>query len=243
MEFGYSMPAASPYYFPPPYFYKENNGINIIFRTTPEVLQELLPPRLIPNSDNLAFFYAGEFNVNAPVKVKYKEAGLGIPVLFDGKIGNYFTCLYLDLAAAIVPGREIWGWPKKDAAISYGTEMGVYQTSVKREGIEIIHATIKELKKVKPIPNQDNVPSLNLKIIPSVKKNQPPDVLQLTSAGGSSTRKALSMGEATLSFASSPSDTLGNIPVLEVVRGEQYIDDMCLDCGDVLIDYLAENYS
>jgi acetoacetate decarboxylase len=241
MKFGYCMPAASAYYLSPPYFYKNNNGINIVFRTTPEVLHDLLPPRLNPKPDNLAFFYAGDFNVEAPVKVKYKEAGIGIPVLFEGKAGNYFVYLYLDLAAAIVPGREIWGWPKKDAAISYSSEMGVYQASVKRDGIEIIHATVNASKKVKPIPNQDNVPSFNLKIIPSVRKDQLPDVLQLTSAGGSSTRKELFMGEATLSLASSPSDKLGNIPMLEIVHGAQYIDDMSLDCGEVLIDYLAEN--
>lgn len=243
MKFGYSMPSVSSFYLPPPYEYKDNNRINIVFRTTPEALQELLPPPLVPNPNNLAFVYAGEFNVVSPGEVKYKEAGIGIPVLFEGRAGNYFVYLYLDLAVAIVTGREIWGWPKKDAEISYGIENGIYRANVKREGIEIIRASVHATEPVKPIPPQADVPSLNLKIIPSVKKNQPPDVLQLTSAGGSSTIKDLYRGEAALTFASSSNDKLGNMPVLEIISGEQSIEDLRLDCGDVLIDYLSENQS
>ena len=241
MKYGYSMPTVSSLYSPPPYAYKDNNSINIVFRTTAEMLRDLLPPPLLPNPENLAFFYAGEFNVEAPVKVKYKEAGIGIPVLYEEKPGNYFVYLYLDLAAAIVPGREIWGWPKKDAEISYNIEKSVIQTSVMRDGIEIIRASVNASAQVKPIPDQVNIPAFNLKIIPSVKKNHLPDVLQLTSSGGSSTRKELFRGEAALSFTSAPNDLLGVIPVLEILNGEHYVEDMSLDCGDVLIDYLDEN--
>ncbi len=241
MKFGYSMPSVSSLYLQPPYAYKDNNGINIIFRTTPEVLLGLLPPRLSPNPHNLAFFYAGEFNVVSPVEVKYKEAGLGIPVLFEGRPGNYYVFLYLDYAAGIVVGREIWGWPKKDAEIAYNVENGIYRASVKREGKEIIRASVNASELVTPIPPQDNNPSFNLKIIPSVMKNHAPDVLQLTSAGGSSTLKELSRGEAKLAFASSATDPLGEIPVLEIVNGEQSVKDMSLDCGEVLVDYLEEN--
>ena len=49
------------------------------------------------------------------------------------------------------------------------------------------------------------------------------------------------MGEATLSFASSANDPLGDMPILEIVSGAQSIGDMILDCGDVLVDYLANN--
>lgn len=240
MKFGYDIPSISPFYLPPPYEYEDNNGINIVFRTKHDVLQELLPPPLVPNPDNLAFVYAGEFNVARPARVNYKEVGIGIPVSFEGKVGNYFVYLYLDLAVAIATGREIWGWPKKDAEISYVNENGVYQVSVKREGVEIINAAVNASERVEPIPPQVDVPALNLKIIPSVKKSQPPDVLQLTSANTSSTKKELFRGEAVLTFASSSNDLLGNIPVLEIIRGEQSIEDMSLDCGDVLVDYLVE---
>jgi len=240
MKFGYSMPAASSLYPPPPYFYKDNVSINIVFRTTPEALQTLVPHPLLPNPGNFVFLYVGEFNVDSPVKVQYQEAGIGVPVLFNGKPGNYFVYLYLDLVGAIIPGREIWGWPKKDADIRFFVEKEEFQASVHRDGVEIIRASVNAAESVTPIPTSVDIPSINLKIIPSVKRNHIPDVLQLTSATGTSVKKALFRGEAALSFASSPSDPLGNIPILEIISSEQSVDDMSLDYGEVLVDYLAE---
>lgn len=241
MKFSYCMPATSPLYPLPPYYFKDNNSINIVFKTTEEALRALLPPPLIPNPSNLASVYVGELNVAAPLKVTYKEAGISIPVLFEGTPANYYVYLYLDTALAIVPGREIWGFPKKDAKILFSSGGGIFKASVKREGIEIIRASVTVTESIKPIPSQTDVPHLNLKIIPSVKKNHLPDVYQLTSAGLSSTPKELWMGEATLSFASSTNDPLGDLPILEIVNGAQSIGDMSLDCGDVLVDYLANN--
>jgi acetoacetate decarboxylase len=240
MKFGYCMPSVSPYYVPPPYEYKDNNTITILFRSTADALQELLPSPLVPNPDSLAFVYVGEFHVVSPFELKYKEAGLGIPVLFEEKPANFMVIIYLDQVGAIVTGREIWGWPKKDAEIIYSVKNGVYQASVIGDGLEIIHALVNASEQVKPIPPGADIPALNLKIIPSVKKNQPPDVLQLTSANISSTTKTLFRGEASLTFASSSNDKVGNIPVLGMISGEQSVVDMSLDCGDVLVDYLRE---
>jgi acetoacetate decarboxylase len=240
MKFAYSMPNAASLYPPPPYYYKDNIGINIAFRTAPEVLQAFVPSPLIPNPGNLAFLYVGDFNVDKPVRLKYREAGIGVPVLLNGKPGGYFVYLYLDRAQAIVPGREIWGWPKKDAEIQFLADGTRFQASVTREGVEIISASVDATEPVLPIPAPVEMPSFNLKIIPSVQRNHPPDVLQLTSATGTSARKALFRGDATLSLASSPNDPLGDIPVLEIVSAEQYVEDMSLDCGEVLVDYLAE---
>ncbi len=42
MKFGYSMPSAAPLYPAPPFHYENNQVISIVFRTAPEVLQELV---------------------------------------------------------------------------------------------------------------------------------------------------------------------------------------------------------
>ena len=240
MKIGYSMPAASRFYPSPPYIYKDNHSINIVFRTTPEALQARVPSPLIPNPGNFAFVYVGEFNVFDPIRASYLEAGIGVPVLFDNKPGNYFLYLYLDMTVAIVAGREIWGWPKKDAGIKINVENGKYQASVVRDEVEIIRASVYAVEPVSPITPSVYVPAINLKIIPSVCRNHPPDVLQLTSAAGASVKKALFRGEASLSLASSPNDPLAELPVLEIISGERSIDDMTLDCGEVLVDYLAQ---
>jgi acetoacetate decarboxylase len=239
MKFGYSMPSTSPLYPEPPFYFENNKIISIVFTTTKEALQELVPAPLLPNLQNLAYIYIGILNV--PQRGVYKEAGIGIPTFFGEKIGNYLLYLYLDEAFAIVPGREIWGWPKKDAEIIFTEGKGAYNATVNRAGATIISLSLDNLEVIKPIPDSQNTPNFNLKIIPSVKKNHTPDILQLTTSMVISRKKALFRGKATLIFNSSPDDPLGNLPVLDIVSGEQSIEDMSMDCGDVLFDYLAEN--
>jgi acetoacetate decarboxylase len=43
----------------------------------------------------------------------YTESGQVIPVRFRGEEGAYVHSMYLDDDAAIVGGRELWGFPKK----------------------------------------------------------------------------------------------------------------------------------
>jgi acetoacetate decarboxylase len=239
MKFGYSMPSTSPFYSKPPFYFEDNKIISIVFTSTKEALRELVPSPLFPNPQNLAYIYIGI--LNAPQRGVYKEAGIGIPAFFGEKIGDYLLYLYVDEAFAIVPGREIWGWPKKDAEITFTEEKGAYHASVVRAGTTIINLALDNLEVVEPIPETTNTPDFNLKIIPSVKKNRPPDVLQLTTSLVPSKKKALYRGKASLVFNSSPDDPLGKLPVLDILSGEQSIEDMSMDYGDVLFDYLKEN--
>lgn len=239
MKFGYSMPSASPLYPEPPFHYENNQVINILFRTAPGILRELVPAPLLPNPDNLAFIYAGVFNV--PQKAVYKEAGIGIPAFFGETFGSYLVYLYLDPPLAIMPGREIWGFPKKDAMITFKKEPGAAYASVIRDGVTILSASVSASEQVDPIPSQPDIPCFNLKVIPSVKKDHPPDVLQLTSTTLISRKKELYGGKATLAFNSSTADPLGNIPVLEILKGELSTEDASLDYGEVLFDYLTGN--
>jgi acetoacetate decarboxylase len=240
MNFDYCMPSIAPYYTPPPYEYQDNQEISIVFRTAPAALQALLPPRLIPNPDALAFVYVSEFHVVSPGPGMYMEAGLGIPTFFEQTAGNYFVYLYLDSTLGVVAGREIWGFPKKDADISITAANGFYNASVIQDGMEIIHASVNATSQVKPITYQPDLSGFNLKIIPSVRKNHSSDIMQLTSATISTTTKELYTGEATLSFSSIATNKLADIPILGIISGQRSITDMVLDCGDVLYDYLLE---
>jgi acetoacetate decarboxylase len=241
MKIGYSMPSAAPLFPEPPFVCKDNKVIRIVFRTSAEILRELVPEPLLPNPDQLAFIYIDDIHIVAPVKINYLEVGIGIPALFDGALGYYFAFLYLDSPLAIITGREIWGWPKKEAEITFTEKDKLFKASVRREGVSLVQASVNTTEQVVPIPSQPDSPAFNLKLIPSVKRNHPPEVLQLTSTITTSEKKVFFRGDAKLSFTSSGTDPLGRIPILEILSGEQYIEDMTLDCGDVLYDYLSEN--
>jgi acetoacetate decarboxylase len=239
MKLGYSMPGMAPLYEPPPYEYRGNRSINILFRTTPETLRALVPTELTPNPDSLLFIYVAQFNVVAPIRFSYMEAGIGVPATFSDTAGQYAVYLYLDRAGAIVPGREIYGWPKKDAELSFIEENEGITAQVVREGVTLVDARLQRSARIDSIPPQPATPWFNLKLIPSVKKNAPPDVMQLTSTLMRSETRELYTGSATLELGSSISDPLGDIPILEILEGRYTVDDFTLGYGDVIYDYLT----
>lgn len=237
---GYSMPGVAPFYDAPPYICQGTRSINILFKTSPETLQALVPAPLVPNPDSVLFIYFAQFNVVAPVQFRYLEMGIGVPSSFSGNAGQYAVYLYLDKAGAIVPGREIYGWPKKDAEITFTEDKDGIAAQVVRDEVVLAEATLHLLEKVDPIPQQPSAPWFNLKLIPSVKKNAPPDVMQLTSTVIESEIKKIYTGSATLKLGSSVSDPLGDIPILAVLEGKFTVDDITLGYGDVIYNYLSE---
>jgi acetoacetate decarboxylase len=241
VENTFSMPRAAPLYLAPPYHYRGNRSINILFKTTPETLRELVPPPLVSNPDSLLFIYIAQFNVVAPQPFTYMEAGIGVPVQFSDTTGQYALYLYLDKTAAIAAGREIYGWPKVDAQISITERNEGISAQVIREGVMLVDATVHRLKRIDPIPEQPATPWYNLKLIPSVKKNAPPDVMQLTSTLMDSEIKELHKGSATLKLYSSALDPLGSIPIVDILEGSYSVDDFTLGYGDVIYDYLTKS--
>ncbi len=242
LENAFSTPRVAPLYMSPPYHYQGNRSISILFRTTPETLRQLVPTPLVSNPASQLFIYIAQFNVVAPQPFSYREAGIGVPVSFLDTPGQFAVYLYLDHAGAIVAGREIYGWPKKDAEISFTENNEKISAQVVREGVALIDATVHQSERIDPVPKQLNVPWFNLKLISSVKKNAPPDVMQLTSTLIESETKELYTGSATLKFGSLVFDPLGNIPVVEILEGRYTIDDFTLGFGDVIYDYLTESY-
>jgi acetoacetate decarboxylase len=235
----FSMPRTAPLYPAPPYRYEGNQSINVLFRTTPETLRKLVPAPLAPNPDGLLFLYIAQFQIVAPMLLSYLEAGIGAPVALGDMPGNYGVVLYLDTAVAIIAGREIFGWPKKDAEITFTEDGNLVSGRVVRDGVVLIDATVHRSAPMQPIPEEPSVPWYNLKIIPSARKGAPPDVLQLTSLQLDTETKQLFMGPATLSLGSTALDPLGDIPIMEILGGRWALDGFTMGHGDVVHDYLA----
>jgi acetoacetate decarboxylase len=237
----YSTPRSASLYAAPPYLYQDNRSISIIFKTTPETLSELVPAPLLPNPDALVFIYIAEFKMVAPQLFNYMEMGIGVPASFSDTAGQFAVYLYLDKAGAIVAGREIYGWPKKDAEISFTEDNEIISAQVVRGGVKLVDTKMHQLQQIDPIPKQSTDRWFNLKLIPAVKKNALPDVMQLTSTLVESETKELYTGSATLKFGSSISDPLGDIPIVKILKSSYTIDDTTLGYGDVIYDYLTES--
>lgn len=235
----YSMPAASPMFPSPPFKYQGCRQATVLFKTTAEALTRLVPAPLQPNPDQLIGVYYSLLTVREPAVTTYKEVGTLIPVVLGKIFGLYTAHMYLDTTVGIVCGREIWGFPKKEAEISFTEDGGAVATVVSRNGAPLIKASMRPEIAVKDIPPNPYQAMFTLKVIPSVKRDAPPDVLQLTSTPVVRQVAELHTGPATIELSSSPLDQLGDVPVLEVAGAQFEVFDMTLDYGEVAVDYLA----
>ncbi len=236
----FCMPATAPMYLPPPFRYEGCRWMTIIFRTNPDVIQSLVPEPLVPDPIPILGLYVARLSISEPLASTYHEAGLAARVSLDGKLGMYFSNLYLDSALGVVVGREIWGFPKKPAQIVYKEEGGQISTVVSLKDTPLIKVSMHQARKVEQLPADPIQAGFTLKIIPSVKRGAPPDVLQLVSIPHIMQIREMYEGHGTLELLQSPYDSLGNIPVLEVVGATFQVLDMTLDWGEVVVDYLAE---
>jgi acetoacetate decarboxylase len=225
----------------PPFTYEGSRVVSVDFRTSPEVLRALVPEPLVPNAAGELSAVIVHHHIVAPGTLSYYEAFLAIPVSHEGVAGQYIPVLYLDEAAAITGGREIWGFSKFGAEIQIVEEEGQVHASVQSLGVTLIDISVRPGDPLVPIPETPNAPIFNVKLIPSVEKGAPPDVLQLTATTlGNPKFTELRPGVGTLDFGSTPTDPLGRINVLEVLRAACYQYGFILDYGEVVYDYLAE---
>jgi acetoacetate decarboxylase len=224
----------------PPFTFRNNQTLYITFKTSPDVLQALVPEPLIINPDSLMTIYVGMLNIVDPEPISYHEAGLVIPTSYGDKKGSYMPILYLDKALPITIGREVWGFPKFQADLCFKVEAGVVHATVAKEGTTLIDATLHMGESVPPTASSP-VSIFLLKSIPSAEEGSTYAVRQLTTAVlRDSVDSEVRPGEATLRLGSTASDPLGMISVLEVVSGVYTIDGFVLDYGEVVHDYLAE---
>ena len=239
------MPRSFPLYPSPPVRFLGNRLIVIRFRTTPELIRELVPEPLLPNPDSLMFIYFGSLNMQREAigEFKFLEMGIGIPAIFPETktVGNYAVCLYLNRALPVILGREIWGWPKKDAEITFFEKDGEISGRVERFGTVLLRVTGKLQKKLRPGPDPPEKIWFLEKFIPSARKHALPDIRQLVSSVNvDNLTKELWDCTAKLEFATGPEDPLGNIKVLEIVSAQFSVGNFTIDYGEVLHDYLAK---
>jgi len=238
VEHPYSMPFVGPAYPSPPWRYRDCRILVLTLRSDPDVVKRLVPAPLVPNADGVVMMWLGNMRAVDPFELEYLEYGLGVPVEHDGRHGIFCTHLYLDDDTAIAGGREIWGWPKKHAAMAFTIEGNRVTATATRKGVEIIRA---EFEAGSDLPIED-LPQhfINFKIIPSVRAGASPDVCQLNDCPMLRRTRSQQVGKATLALRSSVADALGELPVHEILQARFSIADIELPLGETIHDYLAE---
>ena len=141
-RFGASMPVDAPYYQAPPFYYRDAQSFAVIYETDAEAVADMLPegaevdvPALVVTT--VVFYPHSTFG-------PCNEAILGVPCRFQGTPYLYVPHIVVDTVSPLAGGREIWGYPKKLAAISLEDDAELVRGTVERpRGLRILTATMR----------------------------------------------------------------------------------------------------
>ena len=165
-----SMPWSKPIFPPLPHSWRGVRIAALPFAPRPGSVERILPPGMEPAEGpgmlTLLCYPASDFQLHP-----FNEFVVMVPVRVDDVVGTYIPHIYVNTDEALIPGREIAGFPKLLADVQWEREGASFRGSVTRWG-ECIFEVEGELQG--PLPEavanaqREGVsrPSLNYKLIP-----------------------------------------------------------------------------
>jgi acetoacetate decarboxylase len=236
----FAMPLTSPAYPPGPYRFVDREFMVITYRTDPDKLRALVPEPLVIDESLVKYEFIRM--PNSTGFGDYTETGQVIPVLLNGRKGNYTHCMFLNDEPPIAGGRELWGFPKKLASPSLRAEIDTLVGTLDYGPVRVATGTMgykhrqADLSAVKLSLEQ---PNFLLKIIPHVDGS--PRICELVEYHLEDiTIKGAWTGPGAISLAPHALAPVAELPVLEVMSAIHILSDITLGLGKVVHDYLKQ---
>lgn len=239
-ETAFAMPLTNPAYPRGPYRFYDREFIVITYRTDREALEAVVPEPLEIDEPLVKY----EF-IRMPDSTgfgDYTESGQAIPVRYKGEKGSYVHAMYLDDAAPIFGGRELWGFPKKLASPKIAHDGDVVVGTLHYGSALCVTATVGYKHRVldaAPIAKAISEPNFLIKILPHVDGS--PRVLELVRYRMTDVVvKGAWASPAALELRPHVSCDVARLPVREIVSATHFVADLTLALGEVVYDYLAD---
>jgi acetoacetate decarboxylase len=243
-----SMPLAAPSYPRGPYRFVDREYLIVTYKSDPSAIRAALPEPLLPDGSDTVLY---EF-IRMPDSAgfgDYTESGVVIPAVFGDTRVNFTAQMYLDDEPPIAGGREIWGFPKKNAdprlSIIHDTLTGVLEYA----GIVVAVATMGYKHQhllydvaghrqcgTEAVVARMRKTQVNLKLIPNVDGTLAVAQLVAYELDDIAVKGAWS-GPARLQLHAHVNAPVADLPVREVLGGLHFIADLTLPYGRVLHDY------
>ena len=243
-----SMPLAAPTYPRGPYRFVDREYLIVTYRSDPGAIRAALPEPLLPDGTDTVLY---EF-IRMPDSAgfgDYTESGVVIPAVYGDTAVKFTAQMYLDDEPPIAGGREIWGFPKKNAkprlSIVHDTLTGVLEYA----GIVVAVATMgykhqhllydvagRRQCGTEAIVERMRKTQVNLKLIPDVDGKLAIAQLVAYELDDIKVKGAWS-GPARLQLHAHVNAPVADLPVREVLGGLHFIADLTLPYGRVLHDY------
>ncbi len=164
-----SMPWSSPAFGELPHRWQGVRMAAFPFMPRPGAVERILPPGMEP-ADGPGMVTLLSYP-QTELQHPFEEAVVMVPVRVDDTLGNYIPYIYVTTDEALIPGREIAGFPKKLAEVEWGRDGDRVHGSVTRWGKRILSI---EGRVQGPMPEAavagggpgPAAPALNYKLIP-----------------------------------------------------------------------------
>jgi acetoacetate decarboxylase len=231
---GYSMPVDAPAYQRPPFYYRNTRQIVVAFETDAEAILDSLPAPLALSEPATAAlsFYEYTWSTFGP----YNEVILSLMVEHKGRAMSYIQHIAVTTEPPMLGGREIWGFPKKLAAIEFKSERDMlYGTLERPAGIRLASALVRPER---PVSHEHAKfpPIASLRLIPAVEEHaERPTCAEIVETIVEQKFSECWEGVGSVAFAeNSTLDPWGRHTVKRILTASYNVYDMTLGFGKVI---------
>jgi acetoacetate decarboxylase len=236
----FSMPKISGIqaYPEPPYVSENREYFVIEYETDIDALRKVVPEPLEIQSPTVKYEF---IHMPAYGLGEFTESGQVIPVTLNGESGGYIHTMVLDGPTSIAAGREIWGFPKRNANPRLYVDNTDALVGVLDYGSLRVAQAVMGLKQVRvppePVQKAAKQASFVLKTIPHV--NGKPRVCELVKFYLKDVIvKEAWTGPVSLQLFEHALLPVAALPVKRVIAGLHFVVNVTLDFGQVVKDYL-----
>jgi acetoacetate decarboxylase len=247
-------PEFSPPYPPLPHHFGKTHGIQILCQAPKGAIERALARPLEPVGDADLFVLLMGWSPDCE-GYNVHEIAINAPVKWKNSTGNTTLIEYIDSGMGLITGREVWGWPKKMADITWtqtSTGWGIEANTLKdQNSAPLMRVEYKVSGSTPEVKWPDMGPTYLVKRIPNASPTVPP-LTQLVCIGcnlpprgsnpGLPAAPRGTKGFATVKFFDGPHDPLtffGPIKVLDAKMSttEPSPADRGLGLGEVVFEW------
>jgi acetoacetate decarboxylase len=234
----YCMPLAAPSYGRIPLQILDRESLAVSYRTDLDKARSLVPEPLEVEDPvvTLTFLY-----MVIPGIGSYHEVSQSIAAKFRGEAISFRPTMFVESAAALLSGRDVWGLPKKWGQPRLTVNNGTYMGSLHVDDVLVARATMGyryETLDLVEAHRAQTTPCAALKIVPHVDGS--PRILELVRFGYTDVKmRGAWNGPTALELHPHALAPLADLPVREIVSSSHTFYDAVLPQGEVIHDYLA----
>ncbi len=190
-------------------------NLTVLFETTPQTVEALLPPPLEPMPGALGSAWVGDVR-NSNCVGPFLGAAVYLRARYQDIVGNYCITMPMSTPEAVTFGRELYGEPKKLATIIFERQDEHVWGSAERHDVRYL--SLRGRMTGNAVTGRHETSSFFFKFSPRADgtgSDCPPQLVHVT---GDAKVDVARRGRGELVFRESPHDPLADIPVTQVIE-------------------------